>query len=448
VPEPRAIALSVAGRIRAAGHEALFAGGCVRDHLLGRSISDYDIATSAPPDAVQALFERTVAVGAAFGVIIVVEDGAEIEVATFREDVGIADGRHPEAVRFTDARADAARRDFTVNGMFEDPESGAVLDYVGGRKDLRRGVVRAIGDPIERFREDRLRMLRAVRFATVLDFVIDRPTRAAIVAECENIAAVSAERVRDELTKILISGRGGRGLGLLHEVGLLERLLPEVAALVDLAHDTPFHPEGDVFTHTRLLLDNFRGGGEALAWAALLHDIGKAPTVTTTDRGRRAFFGHESVGAEMSVAVLDRLRLPRRTTQQVERLVARHMVWPNLPKMRIARQRRFLLDDEFELHRELHRLDCAACHNDLSLHRWSGEERARLDAEPPPLELLLSGRDLIAMGYAPGPPFSVMLEELKDAQLSGAVPDAESARKFIVSRFALPNGKPLAEDGV
>jgi len=443
----RAIATEIAGKLRAAGHQALFAGGSVRDGLMGRAISDYDVATSATPDEVQALFERTVAVGAAFGVILVVSGDVQVEVATFREDLGIADGRHPEAVRFTDARADAARRDFTINGMFEDPFTGEILDFVGGRADLQRGVVRAIGDPVERFREDRLRMLRALRFATVLEFIIDRPTRAAIEAEHAGITDVSAERIRVELTKMFMSGRGGRGLGLLHETGLLPLVLPEVAALVELAHDTPYHPEGDVFTHTRMLLDGIRGGGEALAWAALLHDIGKAPTVMTTDNGRRAFFGHESVGAEMSVEVMERLRFPRRTIEQVEQLVARHMVWPALPKMRVARKRRFLLQDDFDLHLELHRLDCAACHHDLSLHAWARQERALLDAEPPPIEPLINGKDLIAMGFTPGPPFSVMIEALKDAQLEGGVLDRKSAQSFILERFDLPNGKPLAEDG-
>ena len=441
------IATSVVRRLRGSAHEALFAGGCVRDRLLGRECNDIDVATSATPDEVQALFAKTVAVGAAFGVVLVSEQDVHVEVATFREDLGIADGRHPAAIRFTDAKADAARRDFTINGMFEDPETGEILDFVGGREDLARGVVRAIGDPVARFREDRLRMLRAVRFATVLDFVIDRPTRAAILAESEGIADVSAERVQVELTKMFVSGRGGRGLGLLHEVGLLALLLPEVEALVELAHDTPYHPEGDVFTHTRMLLDDLREPDEVIAWAAVLHDIGKAPTVMTTDAGRRAFFGHESVGGAMTVEVMERLRFPRKTIEQVETLVARHMVWPSLPKMRLARQRRFLLQDDFERHLELHRLDCGACHRNLELYDWARAERARLDAEPPPLELFLTGRDLIAMGFEPGPPFSASLDGLRDAQLGGEVADREAAEEFVRSRFSLPTGRPLAHDG-
>ncbi|MHC4849334.1 MAG: CCA tRNA nucleotidyltransferase [Planctomycetota bacterium] len=430
---------AVARTLRAAGHEALFAGGCVRDRLLGRPVNDYDIATAARPEQVEALFEKTVAVGAAFGVIVVVLDGVEIEVATFREDVGVKDGRHPESIRFTDAKSDALRRDFTINGMFEDPDTGEILDFVGGRADLARRVVRAIGDPVARFREDRLRMLRAIRFATVLDFTLDPPTRDAIDADA--MGDVSAERIRDELTKLLVCGRGGRGLGLLHETGLLERILPEVAAMHRCEHHSPFHPEGDVFTHTRMLLDDLREPDPVLAWSALLHDIGKPPCAVWNDKGRLSFARHAAVGAEMAVAILERLRLPRRTIQQVEDLIAQHMTWPSLPEMRIARQRRFLLQDEFDRHLELHRLDCSACHRDLTLHAWATTERARLDAEPPPIEPLLRGQDLIAMGFRPGPAFTTMLEALKDAQLSDQVTDAEGARVFIREQF----GAALAE---
>jgi len=364
----------------------------------------------------------------------------EVEVATFREDVGIADGRHPEAVRFTDAEHDARRRDFTVNGMFEDPESGAVLDYVGGRADLARRVVRAIGDPAERFREDRLRMLRAVRFATVLDFTLDPATRAAI--DPVGVGEVSAERVRDELTKLLVSGRGGRGLGLLHETGLLERVLPEIEAMHGCEHHSPFHPEGDVLTHTRMLLDDLRAPDPVLAWAALLHDVGKPPCAHWNEKGRRSFARHAAVGAEMAVAILTRLRFPKRFVAQVEDLVAQHMTWPSLADMRTARQRRFLLQDGFDRHLELHRLDCEACHRDLRIHDWAAQERTRLDAEPPPVQPLLRGRDLIELGYRPGPAFSRMLEALVEAQLAGDVSDRAQATAFVAREF----GAPLAED--
>jgi len=434
-------AVAVARALRAAGHEALFAGGCVRDRLLGRPVRDYDVATSATPDEVQALFPKTVAVGAAFGVVLVVESGVEVEVATFREDVGVADGRHPESVRFTDAERDALRRDFTVNGMFEDPETGAVLDHVGGRADLAARVIRAIGDPAERFREDRLRMLRAVRFATVLDFTLDPATRAAV--DPAGIEKVSAERIRDELTKILVSGRGGRGLGLLHETGLLARILPEVEAMHGCEHFSPFHPEGDVFTHTRMILDDLRAPDPVLAWAALLHDVGKPPCAHWTDKGRRSFARHAAVGADMSVAILERLRFPKKTVRQVEDLVAQHMTWPALPEMRTAKQRRFLLQDGFERHLELHRLDCGACHRDFEIHEWAAEERARLDAEPPPVKPLLGGDDLIAMGFSPGPLFSTMLDALVEAQLAGDVSGRAEAEAFIKEAF----GAEIAENG-
>ncbi len=442
-------ALALLRRLRAAGHEAYFAGGCVRDRLRGVEAADYDIATSARPEQVLGLFERTVEVGVAFGVVRVVGECGDHEVATFRADLGRLDGRHPEAVRFTDAREDALRRDFTVNGMFEDPESGTIHDYVGGRADLEARLVRAIGDPRERFREDRLRMLRAVRFATALGFRIDRATMAAIREEAAGIRDVSAERIRDELTKTLVTGRGGRGVGLLREAGLLDLLLPEVAALHGVPQPARYHPEGDVLTHTRMLLDGFdpsAGGGEALAWAALLHDVGKPPTLKFEEGGRPAFPNHADRGAGMAVEVMTRLRHSNRTIDLVEELIARHMDWPSLPKMRAAKRRRFLLREHFPLHRELHRLDCEACHRDLALYRDSEEERQRLLAEPPPVRPLLSGHDLIQMGFTPGPAFAAMLTRLVDAQLEERVSTAAGAKAFLLDRFLPPTGRPLAEE--
>lgn len=430
----RETAVSIAGRLRAKGHEALFAGGCVRDRLRGVPPKDWDIATSARPEEVMALFGRTLAVGAAFGVVLVIEGEEQVEVATFREDLGIADGRHPAGVRFADARRDALRRDFTVNGMFEDPETGEVIDFVGGRDDLRARIVRAIGDPALRFREDRLRMLRAVRFAVVLDFRIERETLRAVREQAAWIADVSAERVRDEISKILLSGRGGRGVGLLLDTGLLEAILPEVAALDGVPQPARFHPEGDVLTHTRMLLDGYRGGGEEVALAALLHDVGKAPTLEMKE-GRWAFPRHAQVGAEMAEAILRRLRYPNRVIGQVTDLVDRHMDWPQLKQMREAKRRRLLLRDDLPLHMELHRLDCGACHGDLTVHAYALEERRKLEAEPPPVKPLLTGRDLIGMGFAPGPSFKAMLEAIVDAQLEGRVKDADEARAFVRARY-------------
>ncbi len=426
----RDAALAIARRLRAKGHEALFAGGCVRDRLLGKAPKDYDVATSARPEQVSALFEDTVAVGAVFGVVLV----ERIEVATFREDLGIADGRHPAQVRFADARADARRRDFTVNGMFEDPETGEVLDFVGGRADLAARVVRAIGDPALRFREDRLRLLRAVRFATVLDFRIERATLRALRDAAASIGDVSAERVRDELSRILRSGRGGRGLGLLFDTGLLRAILPEVAALDGVPQPARHHPEGDVLTHTRMLLDGYREGGEEVALAALLHDVGKPPTLDLKE-GRPAFPRHAQVGAAMAGDILRRLRYPNRVVDEVVELVDRHMDWPQLKQMREAKRRRLLLREDLPLHLELHRLDCEACHGDTSIHAYALEERRRLEAEPPPLKPLLTGDDLIGMGFAPGPAFKAMLEAIVDAQLEGSVKGADEARAFVRARY-------------
>jgi poly(A) polymerase len=440
----RDLAVRVARRLREAGHQALFAGGCVRDHLRGETPLDFDIATSATPEEVQALFDETVPVGVEFGVVLVVHEGCPFEVATFREDLGVHDGRHPAAVRFADAETDARRRDFTINGMFLDVETGEVIDFVGGRVDLAERLVRAIGDPAERFREDRLRMLRAIRFATALDFRLDPETMAAVRAHAPAIGDVSAERIRDELTKLLLSGRGGRGVGLLLEAGLLQVLLPEVLVLGDIPQPARFHPEGDVLTHTRMLLDAYEGGGEAIALAALLHDIGKAPTYTINEKGHHSYPNHADKGAEMATVILERLRYPNRVVAQVHELIRRHMVWPTLPKMREAKRRRFLLAEDFAGHLELHRLDVEACHRDLAIFTYAREERRKLDLEPPPVRPLLSGHDLKAMGFSPGPAFRRMLDALVDAQLEGTVGDASAARAFLLARFEPPDGRPVA----
>jgi poly(A) polymerase len=440
----RETAAEVARTLRAAGHEALFAGGCVRDRLRGVPPKDYDIATSARPEQVQALFPRTIPVGAAFGVILVLEAERRFEVATFRDDVGIGDGRHPAAVRFANARRDALRRDFTVNGLFEDPETGAVIDHVGGRDDLVARRIRAIGDPVLRFREDRLRLLRAIRFATVLDFRVEPATMAALRDQAVGLRTVSAERIQHELTAILLSGRGGRGLGLLAEAGLLQVILPEVAALDGVAQPPVFHPEGDVFTHTRMMLDDCRACDLEVALAVLLHDIAKAPTATVNEKGRIAFPNHAPLGATMAADVLRRLRYPGRIIERVGDLIARHMDWKNLPQMRPAKRRRFLLQEDFDRHLRLHEIDCRASHGDLAIHEYALEQRRTLDREPPPVRPLIDGHGLRELGYAPGPAFGVILEALLDAQLEGTVSSVEEARRFVVARFSPPDGRPIA----
>ncbi|MFQ5844421.1 MAG: CCA tRNA nucleotidyltransferase [Planctomycetota bacterium] len=438
----REAALRIARTLRGAGHEALLAGGCVRDHLRGVEPEDYDVATAATVDQVRGLFRRTIPVGEAFGVAVVVEGDHRCEVATFRKDVGVLDGRHPAAVRAADPRTDARRRDFTINGMFLDPDSGEVLDFVEGREDLRRRAVRCIGDPARRFEEDRLRMLRAVRFATVLDFTLDPGAAAAARAAAPGVAGVSAERVREELNRILLSGRGGRGLGLLLELGLLPVILPEIAAMVGVDQPPRFHPEGDLFTHTRLVLDGYRTGGIEVALGALLHDVGKPTTRTVDERGRTRFPGHSDAGADLSDEILARLRYPTRTVKRVHDLVARHMDWPNLPRMREAKRRRWLLRDDFDLHLELHRLDCQASHGDLSIHEYARRERRNLDEEPPPVRPLVCGTTLIEMGYRPGPAFGKILEAVVDAQLEGGITSEEEARRWVAERFRPPHGEP------
>ena len=435
----RAAATRIAHTLNEAGHEALFAGGSVRDGLRGVTPNDYDIATSARPEQVQALFDKTVPVGAAYGVVLVVDaEDAVCQVATFREDVGVLDGRHPAEVRFVDAETDARRRDFTINGMFENPRSGEILDFVGGRADLRARVIRCIGEPDQRFREDRLRMLRAVRFATVLDFVVDPATADVIRDQSACIRDVSAERVRDELNAILVSGRGGRGIGLLHDYGLLDPLLPEIAALDGVRQPPQFHPEGDVFTHTRMLLDDYTEGGLDVALGALLHDVGKGTMTQVSPDGKITSPGHAEVGAEMSETIMRRLRYSAAQIHAVKELVARHMDFPAVPKMREAKRRRFLMRDDFAAMMELHRLDCGASHRKLDLYEYCMTARAALDAEPPPLEPLVSGHDLKAWGFRPGPEFGTILQTVADAQLEETVRTPEEAKRYVLERFGPP----------
>ncbi|MFH0910077.1 MAG: CCA tRNA nucleotidyltransferase [Planctomycetota bacterium] len=436
-PPPEATALGILRALRRAGHEAYFCGGCVRDMLLGRAPVDWDIATSATPEAIEGLFPKTVGVGRAFGVMLVREAGRQVEVATFRADSPSGDGRRPDAVRFSSAREDVLRRDFTVNGLLYDPEGRTILDFVRGREDLERRLVRAIGDPGRRFSEDHLRLLRAVRFAAALEFELEAETRAAVQRLAGLARLVSAERTAGELTRMLTSGHAGRALRLLEETHLLLHVLPEVASLRGLPQPEAFHPEGDVFTHTALMLDALPAGSDpALAWAALLHDVGKAGTLSLTDRIR--FHEHPEEGARSSRAILERLRRPSVLVEGVTALVRGHMRLASLQEMREAKRRRALRDPLFSLHLELHRLDCLASHGDLApyeyaLRAWE-EERARPEPEAP----LLTGHDLIALGHAPGPRFSVILEAVEDARLEGRLATREEALAFV--RETMPPG--------
>jgi poly(A) polymerase len=425
-----ASAASIVARLRDAGFETYLAGGCVRDRLLGRSAADYDVATAARPEQVSALFPKTVEIGAAFGVVRVVADDGEYEVATFRTEGPYLDGRHPSSVRFAGPREDALRRDFTINGLFLDPATDAVLDFVGGRADLAARVVRAIGDPAARFEEDRLRMLRAVRLAAELGFAIEPDTLAAVRRHAGDVRTVSAERVRDELVRMLTGPDPGRALALLRDTGLLEAVLPEVAAGIGVPQPEQFHPEGDVFEHTRLAVAALRAPSPALAMATLLHDAGKPGTLEfAPDRIR--FSRHDERGAAIAEAVMERLRFPRRDVDRVVALVGRHMVFKDLPQMREAKRRRLLADEMFPDLLELHRADVAASHGDLSLYEWARAETARVAATPPAAAPLASGHDVLARGVPAGPRVGAILEQVEDARLEGRVRTREEALALI-----------------
>lgn len=418
---PRAAASRVAKTLRRAGHQAFFAGGCVRDALLGRPPKDYDVATDAPPEMVQRLFRRTVSVGARFGVVVVLDGGAPVEVATFREDVGYSDARRPDAVRFTDARGDVLRRDFTVNGLLQDPETGEVVDHVGGRADLAARVIRAIGDPARRFEEDRLRMLRAVRFSAELGFSIAPETARAIRERAGGILSVSWERICEEVSRILVSPHPRAGLAALDDLGLLAPILPEAAAMKGVEQPIQFHPEGDVWIHTLLLFDYLPPvPSRTLAWGALLHDIGKPRTFRRApDRIR--FDGHDALGARMAEAVCRRFRMSNAATERIVWLVRTHLYFKDLPLMRPAKVRRFLTEPAFPEALDLHYADCMASHGNLELHAFCRERLAAYAREPARPAPLLTGNDLIALGLTPGPHFKEILEAALDEQMEGRI---------------------------
>ncbi len=429
-----AAARRIVERLRAAGYIAYFAGGYARDLLLGREVQDLDIATDAPAARVQELFERTVPVGAQFGVVIVVEQGMPFEVATFRTDEPYLDGRHPAGVRYSNPEEDARRRDFTINGMFYDPASGRIIDYVGGQNDLRAGLIRAIGDPAQRFREDRLRMLRAVPFAARLAFAIEPATFAAIRQHGHTITEIAWERIGDEIVRILTEGGARRGLELLDESGLLRHVLPEVAALKGGEQSPDFHPEGDVFVHTLRVLEHLERPSETLALGALLHDIGK-PQCAARRGERVTFYKHCTVGAEMAVSVCQRLRRSRAVWERVAYLVANHLRVAQAPRMRTSTLKRFLADEGIEELLDLARMDALASHGDLSAYEFCTRKRAELGAEqlqPPPL---LRGRDLLQLGFSPGPRMGKILAAVREAQLEGLLASRDEAIAWVRQRY-------------
>ncbi len=448
-------AVEIVRMLRERGHQAYLVGGCVRDLLLGREPADFDVSTDASPDEVMQIFPRTYAVGAQFGVVLVPhksvgvdgapEEGEEptaehpkvIEVATFRSDGAYTDGRHPDAVQYTrDPRQDVQRRDFTINGLMLDPlDHNRVLDFVGGQEDLQRGLIRSIGDPHRRFSEDKLRMLRAVRFAARFGYEIDPETFVAIRELAPQIHQVSRERVRDELTKMLTEGRARRAFELLDETGLLHEVLPEIEKMKGVEQPPQYHPEGDVWVHTLLLLSMLEPGvSKTLAWGALLHDVGKPPTFRVApDRIR--FDGHVEVGIRMAEEICRRYRMSNEETEQIMALVANHMRFGDVESMKDSTFKRFIRLPKFDEHLELHRIDSLSSHAILDLYRYTKDKMAQLPPEEVRPKLLISGYDLIDAGYRPGPEFKEMLSAVEDAQLEGRVRSREEAMQLVHKQF-------------
>ena len=425
-------ARGIVQRLHDAGHVALYAGGCVRDRLMGVEPHDYDIATDARPEQVQALFRRTVAVGAHFGVIVVLDGSYEFQVATFRNDGQYLDGRHPTTVSFSTPEQDAERRDFTINGLFFDPLTDRLIDYVGGQRDLDARVLRAIGHPADRIREDRLRMLRAVRFATTLGFDLDGATWRAVCENARHIREVSAERIREELMKILLSPRRVRGFALLDESGLFRAILPEIEALKGCEQPPQFHPEGDVFKHTRIMLDLLPAQVSGpLVLAVLFHDIGKPGTFTTDPDGRIRFNGHDRLGAAMTERVMIRLRFSRAEIDATVEAVANHMVFKDVQQMRVAKLKRFLARPHMDDELELHRVDCTSSHGLLDNYEFLKAKREEFASEPLIPPPLITGRDLIALGMKPSPRFAEILEAVEIRQLEKTITTPEEALEFV-----------------
>ena len=444
--------------LRVRGHQAYLAGGCVRDLLLNREPADYDVATDATPQQVMQILPQTYAVGEQFGVVLVPyrkEEEADqiartsassgqtrahhrdaVEVATFRLDMGYSDGRRPDEVRFTkDPREDVERRDFTINGMMLDPATHEVLDFVGGRADLNAGIIRAIGDPERRFAEDKLRMLRAVRFAARFDYQIEAATMTAIQKLANKIHQVSAERVREELTKMLTEGQARRAFQLLDTTGLLREVLPEIAAMKGVEQPPQYHPEGDVFVHTLLLLDKLpAGASKTLAWGALLHDVGKPPTFRVApDRIR--FDGHVDVGVKMAAEILRRLRFSNDDSDQILALVDHHMRFGQVQQMNQSTLKKFLRMPAFDEHLELHRLDSLSSHGRLEAYDYARQQLQSMPPEEIRPTPLITGRDLIEAGYEPGPRFKEILGAAEDAQLEGRLTSREAAMEYVRREF-------------
>ncbi|MGB9466738.1 MAG: CCA tRNA nucleotidyltransferase [Candidatus Acidiferrum sp.] len=437
---PRELANSICDKLRRNGHQALLVGGCVRDLLLGREPADFDVTTDATPERVMELFPESIAVGAQFGVVLVPCDGLKVEVATFRSDVGYSDGRHPDRVIYSKTpEEDVQRRDFTINGLLMRHDTGEVLDFVSGQADLKSGVIRAIGEADRRFTEDKLRMMRAIRFAARFEFEIEHETFAAIRRHAGAVTDVSAERIRDELTMLLTEGAARAGFELLEKSWLLSIVLPEIAAMKGVQQPPQFHPEGDVWIHTLLMMEGLPAGASpTLAWGVLLHDVGKPPTFKpisqTGDRIR--FDGHVDVGVRMAEAICRKYRFSSEETEQIVALVANHMRFKDVEHMRTSTLKRFVRLPRFEEHMELHRLDCLSSNRNLESYEQVQRFLAETPAEQVRPQRVLTGNDLSQMGYSPGPLFSEILRAVEDAQLEGQVATKQEAEDFVKKKFA------------
>jgi len=430
-------AAAITTSLHRAGHEAYFVGGCVRDIVRGEEPADYDIVTSALPGQVQSLFPKTYPVGVAFGVILVIEGDHPYEVATYRTESNYEDGRHPSRVAYATAEQDVLRRDFTINGLLMEPESGRIIDYVGGVADIESKIVRTIGDPEERFTEDHLRMIRAVRFSANLGYAIHPDTLSAIIRKAPLVQKISSERIRDEMNKIL-TGTGARyGLELLSGSGILKEILPELSALQGIEQPTAYHPEGDVWEHTLRMIDLLSRSARPdarLAWAVILHDIGKAVSRSEDATGVH-FYGHVQKGMEIAAAILERYRFSRNDEETILSLIREHMKFMHVRDMRRSRLKRFIRMADFDLHLELHRFDCLGSHGMLDNYEYCREKMAEFTHEELHPPRLITGHDLIAMGFRPGPHFKEILGELEEAQLSGSIASAEEARTLVMNRY-------------
>lgn len=429
----RFAAISIVKTLTRQGHKAYFAGGCVRDQLMGLEPDDIDIATSATPEEIIKLFPKTFEKGKAFGVISVMINGEEFEVATFRKEGKYSDGRRPDRVEWTDDQQDALRRDFTINGLFFDPLKNRVIDYVGGEADIKNKIIRTIGNAHHRFDEDKLRMMRAVRFSSRFQYPLEAETRKALVEMADQITEVSPERIREELIKILTQPHADQGVDLLSQVGILKIILPEIEAMKGVEQPPQFHPEGDVYVHTLLLLKNLNRPNPVLAMGALLHDVGKPETFVVKERIR--FDRHTEVGAEIAKKILRRLRFSNQEIDRICSLILQHLQFINVKRMRKSRLKRFLMQPHFEDHLELHRLDCLACHQIFDNYDFCREKFEELKLEPPPLKPLVTGHDLIKLGFKPGPIFKKILETIETAVLEGEIKKKNEGLKLAKKEF-------------